>query len=768
MAFSDESLCSLSSRTKQVVLSRGSAEKYTDAVLGAIAGVITSMKSNIWQDLDNIDEEILQCVKQKGHDQFEEINVSYKKEALVNEILEDSGKILKSCSTGTHICRKKIVSAMNKLATNSKKYVRQEDVGYDTKEGLLAILKEMNFLIPVPQNQFYLNTLDLSMKAKLSTESFSILDCDDCDNCYCNEKKSNCDASFTVSYALESPLAEQKWFFQCLSRALCIIASPSLFLEREATFQLGLFDVTITLTRPNILDLSAKMFSEMNEQMTQMALNAMVAFKLVVDHFCLSNGFAFSYRLWRYAAPVIQSLSDAEINHLTVLTGIPFYEFTKDPFDSLSATYQKAFNGFPTVSPEISGRLWHMYCSGNPQFVSLHGTCHANTIMFGNKNIINSDGCDGIYFPLSPLNPVNNSKVTLNFPIGLGSTKFYVGGKHLAFVVDLKTGAMKVVKESNKWEENWNFLENSDSKPYLNRVSLAVSLYKKINSESCHLRFETPFHHPITIEVPNDTYHFGTYQEEDRKTTLNYFLTMDSVPTPSMIASFDGILSKCCAWQKNQRLEALDKMTGGIICGATITEVVPTFVDGFANVQIKIHFDGWSKRYDYTTNTIDEAIHPLKYTMNNDAGMMQSPKNYCLNEQEQAQFSWLQYLEDINCSNVPPYLFTKVQKGERHFDIFHFECSDPKPFRFGQLLEVSDGTDQKLQAAMVVRNRNEQGRKEVGIMLLEYTNKGNHGRMGNMLDPGFKYYEETSDKLHPVGYHQYLLLNPSHWKETLY
>ena len=64
------------------------------------------------------------------------------------------------------------------------------------------------------------------------------------------------------------------------------------------------------------------------------------------------------------------------------------------------------------------------------------------------------------------------------------------------------------------------------------------------------------------------------------------------------------------------KLEAKDRKNPGLICVATITEI-----DGR---RLLIHFDGWSKFYDYwcEPNTVD--IHPIGWC-DNSAYELQKP-----------------------------------------------------------------------------------------------------------------------------------------------
>ena len=57
----------------------------------------------------------------------------------------------------------------------------------------------------------------------------------------------------------------------------------------------------------------------------------------------------------------------------------------------------------------------------------------------------------------------------------------------------------------------------------------------------------------------------------------------------------------------NKRLEAIDKKNPSMNCVATIEEV-----DREKN-KIKIHFDGWTNKYDYWTDTADLSLFPAGY-----------------------------------------------------------------------------------------------------------------------------------------------------------
>lgn len=54
------------------------------------------------------------------------------------------------------------------------------------------------------------------------------------------------------------------------------------------------------------------------------------------------------------------------------------------------------------------------------------------------------------------------------------------------------------------------------------------------------------------------------------------------------------------------RLEAVDKKNPHLICVATVDKKT-------GDNQILIHFDGWSRHFDYTTTINDLALHPVGF-----------------------------------------------------------------------------------------------------------------------------------------------------------
>ncbi|KAK3737158.1 hypothetical protein RRG08_016463 [Elysia crispata] len=106
------------------------------------------------------------------------------------------------------------------------------------------------------------------------------------------------------------------------------------------------------------------------------------------------------------------------------------------------------------------------------------------------------------------------------------------------------------------------------------------------------------------------------------------------------------------------RLEALDKLNPSLICVATIDDI------NVEKEEVLIHFDGWTRKYDYWTKFSDPALHPLGYmaergqtlarTARKNASL-QAPNGY------KKRFDWLTYLKDEKSEPVPFESFSKVQ-----------------------------------------------------------------------------------------------------------
>ncbi|GFS20600.1 lethal(3)malignant brain tumor-like protein 1, partial [Elysia marginata] len=111
-------------------------------------------------------------------------------------------------------------------------------------------------------------------------------------------------------------------------------------------------------------------------------------------------------------------------------------------------------------------------------------------------------------------------------------------------------------------------------------------------------------------------------------------------------------------FKTGMRLEALDKLNPSLICVATITDI------NQEAGKVLIHFDGWTKKYDYWTDFSDPDLHPLGYMYERGQQLsrtsrknpnLQPPHGYG------KTFDWLTYLKETTSEPVPFESFTKAQ-----------------------------------------------------------------------------------------------------------
>ncbi|RUS71045.1 hypothetical protein EGW08_021191, partial [Elysia chlorotica] len=108
------------------------------------------------------------------------------------------------------------------------------------------------------------------------------------------------------------------------------------------------------------------------------------------------------------------------------------------------------------------------------------------------------------------------------------------------------------------------------------------------------------------------------------------------------------------------RLEARDKLNPHLICVATIQEV------DFEKDEVLIHFDGWTKKYDYRTKFSDPDLHPLGYMAERGEQLGKTSRQNSALQQPygyRKKFDWLTYLQEENSEPVPFESFSKVQTG---------------------------------------------------------------------------------------------------------
>ncbi|EDV23216.1 uncharacterized protein TRIADDRAFT_58269 [Trichoplax adhaerens] len=110
--------------------------------------------------------------------------------------------------------------------------------------------------------------------------------------------------------------------------------------------------------------------------------------------------------------------------------------------------------------------------------------------------------------------------------------------------------------------------------------------------------------------------------------------------------------AKFVTWEKGMRLEAKDRLNPSLMCVATVDDVNDN--------ELLIHFDGWTRKYDYTCKSTSTDIHPIGWCENNYHRQLEPPKG-----DNKPDFKWAQYLESIQAVAAPVELFTPEQLGEK-------------------------------------------------------------------------------------------------------
>ncbi|XP_033763307.1 uncharacterized protein LOC117344606 [Pecten maximus] len=136
-------------------------------------------------------------------------------------------------------------------------------------------------------------------------------------------------------------------------------------------------------------------------------------------------------------------------------------------------------------------------------------------------------------------------------------------------------------------------------------------------------------------------------------------LTGSHVSDSSTTVMVHGLLptpSKSTEVVEGMRLEALDRLNPSLVCAATVSKISET--DG----RLLIHFDGWTKRYDYWTEPESKDLHPIGYMALN----ANSPNhNYTTELQKPKgrpqEFEWYDYLQEIGQLPIPYEFFNEAQ-----------------------------------------------------------------------------------------------------------
>ncbi|XP_060069823.1 uncharacterized protein LOC132549872, partial [Ylistrum balloti] len=140
---------------------------------------------------------------------------------------------------------------------------------------------------------------------------------------------------------------------------------------------------------------------------------------------------------------------------------------------------------------------------------------------------------------------------------------------------------------------------------------------------------------------------------------INLRLTGKHMADSTTTVMMHGLLpvpSKSTAVVEGMRLEALDRLNPSLVCVATVSQINET--DG----RLLIHFDGWTKRYDYWSEPESKDLHPIGYmalnahsTNHNYTPELQRPKG------RPQEFDWYDYLQEIEQLPIPYEFFNEAQ-----------------------------------------------------------------------------------------------------------
>ncbi|XP_069118078.1 uncharacterized protein [Argopecten irradians] len=125
--------------------------------------------------------------------------------------------------------------------------------------------------------------------------------------------------------------------------------------------------------------------------------------------------------------------------------------------------------------------------------------------------------------------------------------------------------------------------------------------------------------------------------------------------TTVMVHGLLPVPSKATDVVEGMRLEALDRLNPSLVCVATVSKIGD---DG----RLLIHFDGWTKRYDYWTEPESKDLHPIGYMAlnahsnnHNYTPELQRPKG------RSQEFEWYDYLQEIGQLPIPYEFFNEAQ-----------------------------------------------------------------------------------------------------------
>ncbi|XP_068160147.1 lethal(3)malignant brain tumor-like protein 4 isoform X2 [Antennarius striatus] len=100
-----------------------------------------------------------------------------------------------------------------------------------------------------------------------------------------------------------------------------------------------------------------------------------------------------------------------------------------------------------------------------------------------------------------------------------------------------------------------------------------------------------------------------------------------------------------CGFQVGMRLEAVDRKNPGLVCVASVTDVID---DHFL-----VHFDNWDDTYDYWCDSSSPYIHPVGWC-EEQGRPLTAPQGH----PDPENFLWAEYLQETSSTAAPSSAFT--------------------------------------------------------------------------------------------------------------
>ncbi|XP_024916749.1 lethal(3)malignant brain tumor-like protein 4 isoform X2 [Cynoglossus semilaevis] len=166
-----------------------------------------------------------------------------------------------------------------------------------------------------------------------------------------------------------------------------------------------------------------------------------------------------------------------------------------------------------------------------------------------------------------------------------------------------------------------------------------------------------------------------------------------------------------CAFKVGMKLEAVDRKNPGLVCVASVTEVIQ---DRFL-----IHFDNWDDTYDYWCTSDSPYIHPVGWCEEHGRPLT-SPQGH----PDPENFSWEEYLQETESVAAPRSAFTQRA---------------PNGFQVNQRLEAVDKRNPMLIRVATI------------VCVEDFKIKIHYDDWSSQFDVWF---DSNHSDLHPVGWCQ--------------